>query len=171
LQAKAKPEEEMEIAAEESLHDTTPNDGKQTPTGRAAEAAARAVSTTVQRNPDRDVTPDVRLFHRAVVVAGGTLGGLVRQLSIDQFENEGRRVSFGTPDGSHGKEVNKMLDRSMSLQGVHKKVLSALLKPRGWKPPTHRKFFLEAPEIGGLSVVLEFGLLETVGNGSHCYGI
>ncbi|GKE42046.1 hypothetical protein Tco_1469330, partial [Tanacetum coccineum] len=34
-----------------------------------------------------------------VVVAaetGGALGGMVRQLSIYQFENEGRRVSYGT---------------------------------------------------------------------------
>lgn len=149
----------MEIAAEEANRETSP-EVKQTVTGRAAEAAARAVATTTQRNPDRDVTPDVRLFHRAVVVAGGTLGGLVRQLSIDQFENEGRRVSFGTPDSSHGKEVNKMLDRSMSLQGVHKKVLTALLKPRGWKPPTNRKFFLEAPEIGELLTLLSLFTLR-----------
>ena len=46
-------------------------------------------------------TPDVRLHHRAVVVAadrtevGGALGGLVQQLTLDQFENEGRRVSRG----------------------------------------------------------------------------
>lgn len=47
----------------------------------------------------RDIpTPDVRLYHRAVVVAQdvqGQLRGLVRQLSIDQFENESRRVSMG----------------------------------------------------------------------------
>ncbi|KAL5568813.1 hypothetical protein UlMin_025388 [Ulmus minor] len=35
-----------------------------------------------------------------VVVAietGGALGGMVGQLSIDQFQNKGRRVSYGTP--------------------------------------------------------------------------
>jgi len=43
----------------------------------------------------------VRLHLRAVVVAaetGRALGGLVRQLSIDPYENEGRRVSYGTPE-------------------------------------------------------------------------
>ena len=45
----------------------------------------------------------VRLYHRAVVVAAesdGELGGLVRQLSIDQFENESRRMSRGEPADS-----------------------------------------------------------------------
>ena len=54
--------------------------------------------------PTRDIpTPNVRLYHRAVVVAqdvSGQLRGLVRQLSIDQFENEGRRVSMGTSEAA-----------------------------------------------------------------------
>ncbi|OAE19356.1 hypothetical protein AXG93_2451s1010 [Marchantia polymorpha subsp. ruderalis] len=65
----------------------------------------------------------VRLHHRAVVVAaesGGALGGLVRQLSIDQFENEGRRVSYGTPDSASA--ARKLLDRQMSISGVQKKI-------------------------------------------------
>ncbi|KAK1263203.1 hypothetical protein QJS04_geneDACA009371 [Acorus gramineus] len=65
----------------------------------------------------------VRLHHRAVVVAaetGGALGGMVRQLSIDQFENEGRRV------------------------------IAHLLKPRGWKPPVRRQFFLDCNEVADL---------------------
>jgi hypothetical protein len=51
---------------------------------------------------------EVRLHNRAVVVAAGgsesgeAFGGLVRQLSIDQFENEARRVSMGTPDAARG---------------------------------------------------------------------
>jgi hypothetical protein len=58
-----------------------------------------------------------------VVVAaesGGALGGLVRQLSIDQFENEGRRVSYGTPDST--SQARRLLDRQMSISGVQKRV-------------------------------------------------
>ncbi|GBF89161.1 phosphatase 1 beta [Raphidocelis subcapitata] len=52
-------------------------------------------------------TPDVRLYHRAVVAPmEPPLRGLVRQLSIDQLDNEGRRVSIydkGLPaDGAAG---------------------------------------------------------------------
>jgi hypothetical protein len=43
---------------------------------------------------------------------GGAIGGL-RQLSIDQFDNE-RRVSYGTPDSAR-----KLLDR---VHSVPKKV-------------------------------------------------
>lgn len=65
---------------------------------------------------------------RQVVVAaetGGALGGMVRQLSIDQFENEGRRVSYGTPESATA--ARKLLDRQMSINSVPKKVLVALL--------------------------------------------
>lgn len=58
-----------------------------------------------------------------VVVAaetGGALGGMVRQLSIDQFENEGRRVSYGTPENATA--ARKLLDRQMSINSVPKKV-------------------------------------------------
>jgi hypothetical protein len=60
-----------------------------------------------------------------VVVAaenGGALGGMVRQLSIDQFENEGRRVSYGTQENATA--ARKLLDRQMSINSVPKKVLS-----------------------------------------------
>jgi protein phosphatase len=93
----------------------------------------------------------VRLHHRVVVVAaesGGASGGVVRQLSIDQFENEGRRVSYGTPDST--SQARRLLDRQMSISGVQKKVLSYLLKPRGWKPPVKRQFFLDCNEIAEL---------------------
>ena len=61
--------------------------------------------------------------HLQVVVAaetGGALGGMVRQLSIDQFENEGRRVSYGTPENATA--ARKLLDRQMSINSVPKKV-------------------------------------------------
>ncbi|KAK6926500.1 hypothetical protein RJ641_008219 [Dillenia turbinata] len=93
----------------------------------------------------------VRLHHRAVVVAAetsGALGGMVRQLSIDQFENEGRRVSYGTPESASA--ARKLLDRQMSINSVPKKVIAHLLKPRGWKPPVRRQFFLDCNEIAEL---------------------
>ena len=93
---------------------------------------------------------DVRLHHRAVVVAAdseseGALGGLVRQLSIDQFENEGRRVSAGSLE-QFGL-TTPVLNRSVSFQGVHKRVLQELLRPNTWKAPADRSFILRPSEI------------------------
>ena len=51
---------------------------------------------------------------------GGALGGMARQFSIDQFENEGRRVSYGTPESATA--ARKLLDRQMSISSVPKKV-------------------------------------------------
>ncbi|GKU93740.1 hypothetical protein SLEP1_g7308 [Rubroshorea leprosula] len=142
-----------------------------------AAAKARQVNGEVEqpeRNGEADATPSgkqmstlikmpdsagsnnvasagVRLHHRAVVVAaetGGALGGMVRQLSIDQFENEGRRVSYGTPESASA--ARKLLDRQMSINSVPKKVIAHLLKPRGWKPPVRRQFFLDCNEIADL---------------------
>lgn len=101
--------------------------------------------------PNDPLLTGVRLHHRAVVVAaetGGALGGLVRQLSIDQFENEGRRVSYGTPESAVA--ARKLLDRQMSINSIPKKVLAYLLKPRGWKPPVRRQFILDCSEIAEL---------------------
>ncbi|KAE8727191.1 Serine/threonine-protein phosphatase BSL2 [Hibiscus syriacus] len=112
--------------------------------------------STLIKMPDssgsNDVTPaGVRLHHRAVVVAaetGGALGGMVRQLSIDQFENKGRRVGYGTPESATAART--LLDRQMSMNSVPKKVIAHLLKPRGWKPPVRRQFFLDCNEIADL---------------------
>ncbi|GAB4859867.1 Serine/threonine-protein phosphatase bsl3 [Ancistrocladus abbreviatus] len=121
--------------------------------GAEATPSGKQVSTLIK--PDSAVMnytpPGVRLHHRAVVVAaetGGALGGLVRQLSIDQFENEGRRVSYGTPESATA--ARKLLDRPMSINSVPKKVIAHLLKPRGWKPPVRRQFFLDCSEIAEL---------------------
>ena len=105
---------------------------------------------------------DVRLHHRAVVVAAdteseGALGGLVRQLSIDQFENEGRRVSGGSVDFYGG---HTPLSTKPPFQGIHKKVLQELLKPRTWKPPTDRAFCLRASEIVDLCDAAEAIFME-----------
>ncbi|KAK6235291.1 hypothetical protein SCA6_010628 [Theobroma cacao] len=123
--------------------------------GAEATPSGKQMSTLIKM-PDsagsNSVAPaGVRLHHRAVVVAaetGGALGGMVRQLSIDQFENEGRRVSYGTPESATA--ARKLLDRQMSINSVPKKVIAHLLKPRGWKPPVRRQFFLDCNEIADL---------------------
>ncbi|KAJ8563436.1 hypothetical protein K7X08_031888 [Anisodus acutangulus] len=123
---------------------------------RGAEATSSGKQASTLIKPDsalsnNSVPAGVRLHHRAVVIAaetGGALGGMVRQLSIDQFENEGRRVSYGTPENATA--ARKLLDRQMSINSVPKKVISHLLKPRGWKPPVRRQFFLDCNEIADL---------------------
>ncbi|KAI3832529.1 hypothetical protein MKW98_002075 [Papaver atlanticum] len=117
-----------------------------TPSGKQISTLIKVPEITLPNTP-----PGVRLHHRAVVVAaetGGALGGMVRQLSIDQFENEGRRVSYGTPESATA--ARKLLDRQMSVNSVPKKVINHLLKPRGWKPPVRRQFFLDCNEIADL---------------------
>ncbi|KAK7342064.1 hypothetical protein VNO80_25007 [Phaseolus coccineus] len=123
---------------------------------RGAEATPSGKQISSLIKPDSSASNSippggVRLHHRAVVVAaetGGALGGMVRQLSIDQFENEGRRVSYGTPESATA--ARKLLDRQMSINSVPKKVVAHLLKPRGWKPPVRRQFFLDCNEIADL---------------------
>lgn len=98
---------------------------------------------------------DVRLHHRAAVVAAGDessgLVGLVRQLSIDQFENENRRISFGVGEigapGSASRRGNLTPVRTPSGDGVHKKVLELLLRPREWRAPQDRSFILDIDGI------------------------
>ncbi|RZR78694.1 hypothetical protein BHM03_00004116 [Ensete ventricosum] len=116
-----------------------------------AAAKARQVNGEVEQLPDQDHGSEATLGEKQVVVAaetGGALGGMVRQLSIDQFENEGRRVSYGTPESATA--ARKLLDRQMSINSVSKKVIAHLLKPRGWKPPVRRQFFLDCNEIADL---------------------
>uniref|UniRef100_A0A7N0VI02 Serine/threonine-protein phosphatase n=1 Tax=Kalanchoe fedtschenkoi TaxID=63787 RepID=A0A7N0VI02_KALFE len=93
-------------------------------------------------------TPDPVVSATVAVETGGALGGMVRQLSIDQFENDGRRVSYGIHDGA--AVARKILDRQTSVNSIPKKVLSCLLRPRGWKPPVRRQFFLDCNEIADL---------------------
>ncbi|CAI9774538.1 unnamed protein product [Fraxinus pennsylvanica] len=121
--------------------------------GAEATPSGKQISTLIK--PDSAVSNNstsagVRLHHRAVVVAAETGGalGVARQLSIDQFENEGRRVSYGTQENATA--ARKLLDRQMSVNSVPKKVIAHLLKPRGWKPPVRRQFFLDCNEIADL---------------------
>ncbi|XVF32669.1 hypothetical protein REPUB_Repub17cG0102400 [Reevesia pubescens] len=102
-----------------------------------------------------DNEADVRLHPRAVVVAKeavGNLGGMVRQLSLDQFENESRRM---IPSNNDLNYPTKKFARQKSPQGLHKKVISTLLKPRNWKAPTSRRFFLDSYEVGELCYAAE----------------
>ncbi|KAF9605293.1 hypothetical protein IFM89_015909 [Coptis chinensis] len=99
---------------------------------------------------------DVRLHSRAVVVAKetvGNLGGLVRQLSLDQFENESRRMSPMNSDSTYS--TKKFFTRQKSPQGLHKKIITALLRPRNWRPPVNRRFFLDSYEVGELCYAAE----------------
>ncbi|KAL4340657.1 hypothetical protein GQ457_08G021370 [Hibiscus cannabinus] len=98
---------------------------------------------------------DVRLHSRAVVVAKeavGDLGGMVRQLSLDQFENESRRM---IPSNIDLPYPTKKFARQKSPEGLHKKVISTLLRPRNWKAPTNRRFFLDSYEVGELCYAAE----------------
>lgn len=84
-------------------------------------------------------TPDVRLYHRAVVVAQeAPLRGLVRQLSIDQLDNEGRRVSIYENRGERTPLFTRSMSASVS-QGAgsaglgSKAAGGAVLEAAGWQ--------------------------------------
>ncbi|KAL0436239.1 UNVERIFIED_CONTAM: Serine/threonine-protein phosphatase BSL3 [Sesamum radiatum] len=105
--------------------------------GAEATPSGKQISTLIKPDSalsNNSAPPGVRLHHRA--------------LSIDQFENEGRRVSYGTPENATA--ARKLLDRQMSINSIPKKVIAHLLKPRGWKPPVRRQFFLDCNEIADL---------------------
>ncbi|KAH0933577.1 hypothetical protein HID58_010694, partial [Brassica napus] len=120
-------------------------------------SASDGSSATVETTSDGPETEgDVRLHPRAVVVAKetvGSLGGMVRQLSLDQFQNESRRMV--PMNNSDVPQPTKKFTRQKSPQGLHKKVISALLRPRNWKPPGNRKFFLDSYEVGELCYAAE----------------
>ncbi|KAL4354520.1 hypothetical protein GQ457_06G029650 [Hibiscus cannabinus] len=129
---------------------------------RAAQAAStiRTEETSVfdensrSAETDSDNEVDVRLHYRAVVVAKeavGNLGGMIRQLSLDQFENESRRIIPSNDLSYFGKKFC----RQKSPQGLHKKVIYTLLKPRNWKAPANRRFFMDSYEVGELCYAAE----------------
>ena len=121
------------------------------------------------------------MFLKVVVAkeAVGDLGCLVRQLSLDQFENESRRMHPSSNDQSY--PGRRALNRQRSPQGLHKKVytdfdfsrvyggnyvsmcsyslllqiISFLLKPRNWRAPADRTFFLDSYEVGELCYAAE----------------
>ncbi|XP_052211551.1 serine/threonine-protein phosphatase BSL1 isoform X2 [Diospyros lotus] len=102
-----------------------------------------------------DTDSDVHLHPRAVVVAkeaAGDLGLMVRQLSLDHFENESRRM---VPLQNDQPYSTKKITRQRSPQGLQKKVISTLLRPRNWKAPANRRFFLDSYEVGELCYTAE----------------
>ncbi|KAK4763798.1 hypothetical protein SAY87_013236 [Trapa incisa] len=130
LQASAAPTEETSASDENSQVAGTSSDGS-------------------------DGEADVRLHPRAVVVAKeavGNLGGMVRQLSLDQFENESRRM---IPMNNGLSYPTKKFTRQQSPQGLHRKIISTLLKPRNWKASASRRFFLDSYEVGELCYAAE----------------
>ena len=62
---------------------------------------------------------------KSSAAAAGNLRGLVRQLSIDQFENEGRRVSMGT-NSVEKPQRTPLFERHNSDPGVHKAIIRSL---------------------------------------------
>ncbi|XP_038683977.1 serine/threonine-protein phosphatase BSL1-like isoform X2 [Tripterygium wilfordii] len=113
-------------------------------------------SHAAETNSDgSDTEADVHLHSRAVVVAKeavGNLGGMLRQLSLDQFENESRRMVPMNNDLSYPA---KKFTRQRSPQGLHKKIISTFLRPRNWKAPANRKFLLDSYEVGELCYAAE----------------
>jgi protein phosphatase len=115
----------------------------------------------------------VRLFHRAVVVANnqsGSMRGIVLQLGIDQFENEGRRVAAGVPmSGVPMTNTPQKFSVQDPARGsvftmpsgetsIHRRVIQELLRPHEWFPPEDRStFFLHGKELNELC-----GLAEAV---------
>lgn len=89
----------------------------------------------------------VRLFHRAVVVANnqsGSMRGIVLQLGIDQFENEGRRVAAGVPMSGvpmtntptkfavQDPQRGSVFNMPGNDTSIHRRVIQELLRPHEW---------------------------------------
>jgi len=92
---------------------------------------------------------------RAIVVPNetpGNLKSLVRQLSLDQLDYESRRVS--SMNGT-SPLITRNASNLNGASNVHKVVVEKLLKPRTWKPPVERKFFLTAEEISEMCEEVE----------------
>ncbi|KAJ0975654.1 hypothetical protein J5N97_017619 [Dioscorea zingiberensis] len=121
-----------------------------------AEDKSRSMDASSDNALVGPLEPDVRLHPRAVVIAKetvGSLGGLVRQLSLDHFENESRRMY--PSNGDQGYPNKKTLNRQRSPLGLHKKIISLLLRPRNWRAPANRNFFLDSYEVGELCYAAE----------------
>jgi protein phosphatase len=109
----------------------------------------------------------VRLFHRAVVVANhqsGSMRGIVMQLAIDQFENEGRRVAAGVPITNTPQKFSvqdpEMSGSVFNMGGeqlsIHRRVIQELLRPQDWYPPPDRSnFFLHGKDLNELCGMVE----------------
>ena len=76
-------------------------------------------------SPQDQPSMDLRYVTLGIYTAVGNLRGLVRQLSIDQFENEGRRVSMGTSSVEKPQRT-PLFERHNSDPGVHKVTVQTL---------------------------------------------
>ncbi|KAL2333371.1 hypothetical protein Fmac_014584 [Flemingia macrophylla] len=110
-----------------------------------SERVSTAEETFVSDDNSRaaETASDVVVAKEAV----GNLGRMVRQLSLDQFENGGRRMIPINNDLSY---PTKKFSRQKSPQGLRKKIISTLLRPRSWnikKPLWHRRGAAAATSI------------------------
>lgn len=95
--------------------------------------------------------------------------GIVLQLSIDQFENESRRMATtGVPMTTTPHRVmlndparaSSMFAVTASDVSIHRRVIAELLRPRDWKPPEDRAFFLRGKEVNELCSMVEVVLQQ-----------
>ncbi|XBI89932.1 hypothetical protein VPH35_027669 [Triticum aestivum] len=101
-----------------------------TPTPRAPPSVCSDLLTTVvlrggETAPSSSTSQfsvSCSLLPQVAVAAelGGALGGMVRQLSVGQFENEGRRVIYGIPNNA--RAARKLLERQLSINSVPRKI-------------------------------------------------
>eukprot|EP00744_Colponema_vietnamica_P001005 GILI01001724.1.p1 GENE.GILI01001724.1~~GILI01001724.1.p1 ORF type:complete len:759 (+),score=208.95 GILI01001724.1:203-2479(+) len=75
---------------------------------------------------------DVKLARQAHVAVDQDFVRLVRKISIDNLEEEGKRIQ-------HGPGPSVMIHR-FSIDGMHTNILKHLLKPRDWTPPVDGLF-------------------------------
>ncbi|KAF2321588.1 hypothetical protein GH714_000530 [Hevea brasiliensis] len=126
----------------------------------ASAAEAEAISATLAAAKARQVNGEVELPDRdrgaEATPSGKQISTLIKPDSAgsNNIAPAGVRlhhraaVSYGTPESATA--ARKLLDRQMSINSVPKKVVAHLLKPRGWKPPVRRQFFLDCNEIADL---------------------
>uniref|UniRef100_A0A7S4AY70 Serine/threonine-protein phosphatase n=1 Tax=Chrysotila carterae TaxID=13221 RepID=A0A7S4AY70_CHRCT len=88
-------------------------------------------STTANRKKRRASSPT--LSRRAIVSDWN--GGMERTISIDRLPEEGKRLN------------RTKLSRVPSEEGVERRVLRSLLRPREWTPPADRSFPISASDI------------------------
>ena len=92
---------------------------------------------------------------RAIVVpheVAGNLKSLVRQLSIDQLDYEGRRASL--PVNGDSPLIARQVLHVFGASNVQH-VIETLLLTCAWSPPADRRFFLTAEEISEMCEEVE----------------
>ncbi len=96
------------------------------------------------------------MLYRAIVVpneSAGNLKSLVRQLSLDQLDYEGKRVSL--PINGDSPLITRQTSHMPGTSTIHRHVIETLLKPKSWRPSAERRFFLTAEEISEMCEEVE----------------